>query len=534
MLDQWSYWFLFYKLPETCFDWIVFGKQVSLVASFLVFAMAEEKNTSEVREIENCLDTNLPVMSEEASVETVLVKEVVSKDQEECIPKVNEVSKPQGGNLRRHSTGTIGTRAGKPQVQSRYRGNHHVGSIHDFCKHGKRCDQDDAVKPWKMVRRRSVEGSEAVKVETSGLRKKSLGSKQSPVTKPESLVAAKRDGLALKKKQCASVNSESYSYKEDGSDIARSVDGSSVNSNDKARKKKETESTLSGSALVKKVPGLRNEKSNIEMEKVSRISDDGESSKVCAPKNKEKAKTQAISGEDVKEKTVRVVESSVKGVQSEKQPSSEKKTMTSGHKSLTTPKRGSTNQSPTKQIPGEISTGLSKKKESASADLEANPKPEKKIRPKRTGVKVTLAKQLSFKRGKTLEPKPEDSSPTWIKFRKRAVQEQKTETEGRKKKNLKDKRLVLETKSESCGSSKREKVVLRHRKVEGKKKMITLFNNVIEETLNKLTKVRKSKVKALVGAFETVISLQETKTSQKIQSKATTSASQVSPLVSEQ
>ncbi|KFK33129.1 hypothetical protein AALP_AA6G334600 [Arabis alpina] len=59
--------------------------------------------------------------------------------------------------------------------------------------------------------------------------------------------------------------------------------------------------------------------------------------------------------------------------------------------------------------------------------------------------------------------------------------------------------------------------------------MITLLNNVIEEAMNKLTKVRKSKVKALVGDFETVISLQDTKTSHKAQSKATTSTSLVSP-----
>jgi len=38
-----------------------------------------------------------------------------------------------------------------------------------------------------------------------------------------------------------------------------------------------------------------------------------------------------------------------------------------------------------------------------------------------------------------------------------------------------------------------------------------LLNNVIEETASRLVaEARKSKVKALVGAFETVISLQET------------------------
>ncbi|XP_010443942.1 PREDICTED: uncharacterized protein LOC104726713 [Camelina sativa] len=493
--------------------------------------MAEE-NTSEVKEIENSCDTNTPEMSEEGSVERVHVTDVgnaedvasvVSKDhQDEIIPVISEVPKPKGATPRRYSTGTIGTRPSKPQVQSRYRGNHRVSSIHDLCKHGKRCDhQDDAVKPWKMVRRKSIEGSDVIKVETSSLTRKSLGSVSRQIPGTNS-VAAKRDTLALKIKPYASVNSES------SSELARSIDGSSVKSNDIARRNKQTVSTLSGgsSSVVKKVPGLRSEKSNAAMVKVSKVSGAG-SFKVSAPKNMEKAKTRTVNSEDVKEKTVCVVESSVKGVQSEK------KTMGSGNKSLTTPKRGS---SPTKQIPGTISTGLmTKKKETGSADLEANPKTEKKIRVKKTGVKVSLAQQLTFKKGKVLDPKPEDSSPKWIKFKKRVVQELKTQTEG-KKKSLKDRRLGVETKNEPCESSKREKVVLRHQKVEGKKKMVTLLNNVIEETFIKLTKVRKNKVKALIGAFETVISLQDTyKTSHKSsQSKATTSASKVRPLVSEE
>ncbi|XP_033140428.1 uncharacterized protein LOC103854946 [Brassica rapa] len=385
-------------------------------------------------------------MSEEGSVETAHVKDVgpvedvviseAPKGQEECVSETNEVPVPKPPSV--NSTRAAGTRAGKPQVKSRYRGDHHVSSIHDHCKHGthgKRCDQhDDAVKPWKVVRRKSVEASVTVKVEIPGLRKKSLAS----VTKPESSVAAKRDG-----------------------EMARSVE---------AKRNKGTISTLTGSAVVKKVPGLANDKSSFAMKKVS------------APKNKEKRNTQAISGEDVKEKTVCVVEASVKGVQSEKQASSEKK--------------------------------------SGDAELEADQTPEKKIRPKRmmSGAKVNLAKQMSFKKGKTLEPRPEDASPKWIKFRKKVVQELKPQTEGKKKKNLKG----IETRSGSCEGSKHEKVVLRHQKVEGKKKMMTLFNNVIEETMSKLTKVRKTKVKALIGAFETVISLQDNKTPQKVQSKATT------------
>ncbi|KAE9601930.1 hypothetical protein Lal_00040938 [Lupinus albus] len=52
-----------------------------------------------------------------------------------------------------------------------------------------------------------------------------------------------------------------------------------------------------------------------------------------------------------------------------------------------------------------------------------------------------------------------------------------------------------------------EKVVLRHQIVVGKKVNPRLYNNVIEETASMLAELRNSKVKALVGAFETVISL---------------------------
>lgn len=49
-------------------------------------------------------------------------------------------------------------------------------------------------------------------------------------------------------------------------------------------------------------------------------------------------------------------------------------------------------------------------------------------------------------------------------------------------------------------------VALRHQKTLEKKKSQRLYNNLIEETASKLVKTRKSRVKALVGAFESVIS----------------------------
>lgn len=54
-------------------------------------------------------------------------------------------------------------------------------------------------------------------------------------------------------------------------------------------------------------------------------------------------------------------------------------------------------------------------------------------------------------------------------------------------------------------------IVLKHQKTIKKRDDKSLFNDVIEETASKLVETKKSKVKALVGAFETVISLQESK-----------------------
>ena len=64
--------------------------------------------------------------------------------------------------------------------------------------------------------------------------------------------------------------------------------------------------------------------------------------------------------------------------------------------------------------------------------------------------------------------------------------------------------------SRHSGASRAEAVVLRRQDANDKKKNEQQsLNNVIKETARRLIEARKSKVKALVGAFETVISLQE-------------------------
>ncbi|ESW23280.1 hypothetical protein PHAVU_004G033600 [Phaseolus vulgaris] len=140
---------------------------------------------------------------------------------------------------------------------------------------------------------------------------------------------------------------------------------------------------------------------------------------------------------------------------------------------------------------------------------------EKKSKNTRNGVAYSKDKdnkmiKLKFRRGKVVENQPEISSPRRIKFRRARGLAGRANLKGDARKSF--------DRNEACADSNGaattpEKVVLRHQDMQDKKDAQGLFNNVIEETASKLAETRKSKVKALVGAFETVISLQERKPS---------------------
>ncbi|KAG9128717.1 hypothetical protein Leryth_022893 [Lithospermum erythrorhizon] len=119
--------------------------------------------------------------------------------------------------------------------------------------------------------------------------------------------------------------------------------------------------------------------------------------------------------------------------------------------------------------------------------------------------------KMKFQRGRTVELQSANSGPRKLKFRRAKVllvnQDGKADVTKNFRKAVINKARVI---------PKARKVVLRHRSVEGKKDAQGLFNNVIEETASKLVQSRKSKVKALVGAFETVISLQDTNPSSSV------------------
>lgn len=118
--------------------------------------------------------------------------------------------------------------------------------------------------------------------------------------------------------------------------------------------------------------------------------------------------------------------------------------------------------------------------------------------------------KLKFISGKVVDLKSDNHSPRKLRFRRARVLggEESKSSLGRTLKKGGARNDNVASADESS-----EKVVLKHQDIEDKKDAQGLFNNVIEETASKLVKKRKSKVKALVGAFETVISLQESKTS---------------------
>ncbi|CAN7005557.1 uncharacterized protein LOC103856133 [Brassica rapa] len=122
--------------------------------------------------------------------------------------------------------------------------------------------------------------------------------------------------------------------------------------------------------------------------------------------------------------------------------------------------------------------------------------------------------KLRFKRGKVLDVESQDNnSPRKLKFKKgKTVTGADTSSKASSQRSLKTKGTDFSNaKEQQQHNPKPLEVVLKHQDTEEKidSSRALLFNNVIEETANKLVETRKSKVKALVGAFESVISLQE-------------------------
>ncbi|KAF2582151.1 hypothetical protein F2Q70_00007199 [Brassica cretica] len=407
-------------------------------------------------------------------------------------------------NMRWYSTGVLDKRVppgGKAQGQTRYRGNQ-TSSTHDLCKHGKRREDELVIRPWKLVKNKKVEGGGGlVNGETlSVVMRKSLVS----VSKPDkSLHVAKKDPAAVV------------------SEVVKSCDGLRA----KISETKSTTTTPSDSAS-----GVRMvKKTNVDVKKVSKSSEEDVLKNI---KDKEK-KTKI---DDVLEKKVsRIMEKKsskedlLKNVKRKEKTEIDKLVRCDDvlEKTWYAVVASSIEEKKKKKSVGSVKSETLKR---------SDPRPPIRqitSRPKAIPSPGLPTRPVSFKKRRLFEPKTEDPTLTSIKFKKRVVQEPKLISDVNKnKKNLKDRGEGDKKMSyNNSDEGKQEKVVLRHRKVEEKKKMGTLFNNVIEETVNKLVEERKSRVKALVGAFETVISLQDNdktsllkkKKKKKIQNKSISS-----------
>jgi hypothetical protein len=142
-----------------------------------------------------------------------------------------------------------------------------------------------------------------------------------------------------------------------------------------------------------------------------------------------------------------------------------------------------------------------------------------KTRPRKDAVvyttgKDSAARKVNFRSGMVVELQPENRTSRRLIFRRRSLGEGQIGETGTSKDNLKSKE-VGENEANSA-KMESEKVVLEHQDMQERKNVQSLLNNMIEETAVKLVESRKSKVKALIGAFETVISLQDSKTSSTV------------------
>lgn len=133
----------------------------------------------------------------------------------------------------------------------------------------------------------------------------------------------------------------------------------------------------------------------------------------------------------------------------------------------------------------------------------------KVARVNRSGDKDGAMAKSKFRKGRTVDLQIVHNVPRKLKFRRGRILGDNDDKHASRR-SFEKRELDNDSNGDSPSS---EKVVLRHQDMQGKKDAQGLYNNVIEETASKLVESRKSKVKALVGAFETVISLQESKPS---------------------
>ncbi|XP_065019776.1 uncharacterized protein LOC135645382 [Musa acuminata AAA Group] len=121
---------------------------------------------------------------------------------------------------------------------------------------------------------------------------------------------------------------------------------------------------------------------------------------------------------------------------------------------------------------------------------------------------VVTPHKLNFSRGKMINLHSENNSPKRLGFRQVKLMDGNQNGEGKQMKSS-IKRVESDGAESDTSPGEATNIVLRHQDVQDKRDTQSLLNQVIKETASKLLEARKSKVKALADAFETVINLQE-------------------------
>lgn len=405
------------------------------------------------------------------------------------------------GHERRSSTGMLDSPrsiSGSVNVLSRYLTTSPGNSCHDLCKYGAKHGSIDQPKPRASFPK-MVTSSKENAVTSSDQRKKKLAiSPSNPVFIKEEISSSKTEETASfdvsvkngsDDQKLKPVQSKPFSHPADQGSL------STIQRNNEIRiskiKGKELRTSKIGEKKAWVPPNVYLFPKHSTKTRVS-------STKTKNENNVKKIEPKQPSNDVVPEKTLYVIEAS-----STESKTTEDKSLKHARKgihsssekinSLRRTGSGFTAPSPFSSLPinGKKISRRTLPHSKENGEQIANAEMEYKSRP-RMGGKVSLefkaspSRKVKFKREKVVELQ--------------SVQVTKRRSSGRKE--IGDQMI------------KSEKVVLKHQNVEGKQRdKQSLYNNVIEETASKLVLSRKSKVKALVDAFETVISLQDTRPS---------------------
>ncbi|KAF3579774.1 hypothetical protein DY000_02033551 [Brassica cretica] len=447
-----------------------------------------------------------------------------------------------------------------------------TGSCHDICKYGKK--QVTVEKPWRSTNRKIFKKvNDDALVETmkpgSSKTKKATTKKVTPdddgssemmmikrevvkhqvsgVKKPEVLIIPSGDETPVKKK----VTSSSSKLKPSPDLGARSVDAmkpkvlkksysalatskSKVNSEkaasssvlkpkmgSKSEDAKMKKATASPRVVLKKVPvtpraslsprlsmrlaGTSSLKKSQSL-KAASSSSSRPNQKLRRVKRTDESDKQ-VDGYPVEEKTLHVVEMETKSKAVSEHDQNQQCVAEPFPPLLQTQSTEKDDDCPVSETEEyDYPSGSNEAESVVEEEIETSNGEERKPRVRKEGESAEeAAGKLHFRRGKVVDADDVGESARKLKFRRgRDLGEDKAQ-DAQVRRSFKKREDVKEEEDEDG-----EKVVLRHQDVQEKDAQ-GLLNNVIEETASKLVEARKSKVKALVGAFETVISLQESK-----------------------